>query len=279
MNQLKPTLPFLETMIIQACNLSCTGCTNYSDLRHSGYVTWQQGHDDLSAWLERIDIQEFGIMGGEPMINPQWRDWVIGTRELFPQNQLRFTTNGLLIKDVRDIVDVMKQVGNIVFKITVHVDSDRLNGIIDQVFACEDWQPIQEYGINRWIGPNQVRFQINRPELFTKSFQGTYTEMRPWHSEPRLAFKACCQQTCPLLYNGRIYKCSTAGLIQDTLDRFDRPNWEEWQPYIDKGIGIDSSTEEIERFCRSFGKPESICGQCPVPGQSDLNHRRTVKFK
>jgi len=279
MKHSKPQLPFLETMIIQACNLSCTGCTNYSDLRHRGYVTWQQGRKTLLQWLERIDIQEFGIMGGEPMINPQWQEWVTGTRELFPTSQLRFTTNGLLIKNVRNIVDVMKQVGNIVFKITVHVESDHLNNIIDQVFACEDWQPVEEYGIKRWIGPNQVRFQVNRPQTFTKSFQGTYQNMRPWNSSPESAVRACCQQTCPLLYQDRIYKCSTAGLLQDILNRFDRPNWEEWQPYINQGIGIDSSDSEIEQFCQMFGKPESICGQCPVPGQSDFDHLAAVEFK
>ena len=44
---MKPTLPFLETMITQVCNLSCEGCTNYSDLEHKGYVKWKDGKRDL----------------------------------------------------------------------------------------------------------------------------------------------------------------------------------------------------------------------------------------
>ena len=68
---MKLVLPFLETMLTQACNLSCTGCTNYSDLRYSGYVKWADGKRDLEQWLDRIDIPDFGLMGGEPLMNPE----------------------------------------------------------------------------------------------------------------------------------------------------------------------------------------------------------------
>ena len=51
---MKLTLPFLETMATQACNLSCEGCTNYSDLNHNGYITWA----DMKAQL-RPDGDKF----------------------------------------------------------------------------------------------------------------------------------------------------------------------------------------------------------------------------
>jgi organic radical activating enzyme len=103
-------LPFLETMITQSCNLSCLGCTNYSDLRHAGYVPWSQGKQQIQAWLDRINIQEFGIIGGEPLINPEWREWVSGSRELMPEAQLRFTTNGLLLDRVPDMIDFFESI-------------------------------------------------------------------------------------------------------------------------------------------------------------------------
>ena len=129
----KPCLPFLETMITQICNLSCEGCTNYSDLSHSGYVSWHQGRKQLESWLQRLDISDFGIMGGEPLINPKWRDWILGVRELMPQSQIRFTTNGLLLHKAPDILDLLESVGNIVFKITVHVRSRDLEGKISDI--------------------------------------------------------------------------------------------------------------------------------------------------
>jgi MoaA/NifB/PqqE/SkfB family radical SAM enzyme len=91
----KLTLPFVETMITYACNLSCAGCTNYSDYNMKGYVKWATGKKWLQKWLKVINIQEFGIMGGEPTLNPECKEWLYGVRDLLPTSQLRFTSNAV----------------------------------------------------------------------------------------------------------------------------------------------------------------------------------------
>ena len=53
---MKPVLPFVEIMITQACNISCTGCTNYSDLVHKGYLTWEQGQAEIL--LEKYQFEQ-----------------------------------------------------------------------------------------------------------------------------------------------------------------------------------------------------------------------------
>ena len=272
-------LPFLETMITQACNISCLGCTNYSDLRHSGYVTWADGSRDIESWLGRIDINEFGIIGGEPLINPQWRDWIVGLREIMPAAQLRFTTNGLLLDRAPDILDLCESVGNIVFKITVHVNDERLEEHIRSFHLAKSWTPVVEHGIHRWVGPNNIRFQINRPQKFVKTYKNDYQNMQPWNSDPAEAFDDCCQKTCPLLYQGRIYKCSTAGLLKDTLERFGNPNIEQWQPYLTSGISVNDPDDAIQRFCDNFGSPNAICAQCPSSQTGSIDHYSTVIFK
>jgi len=272
----KPILPFLETMITQVCNLSCAGCTNYSDLEHKGYVSWDEGKQQIKSWLERIDIPDFGIMGGEPLINPQWRRWVYGIRELMPNSQIRFTTNGLLLRKYPDILDEMIEVGNVVFKITAHTpDSDEFIG---KTLATHSFERVEEYGIWRWKGKNNIRFQVNRPERFVKTFRGTYETMQPHHSVPELAFGNCCQQTCPLLYRGRIYKCSTAGLLREILERFNRP-LAEWQDYLHDGIVPGCSDIELDMFIANFGQPATICGQCPDNQTGIIDHLSTVTIK
>jgi hypothetical protein len=277
----KPYLPFLETMITQVCNLSCKGCTNYSDIFHTGYVSWLHGEQTLVAWLEKINIEEFGIIGGEPLINPEWRQWVAGIRRLLPAARLRFTTNGLLLHKHSDIVDFFESLGNITFKITVHTVDKNLQQQLEKIVASRHWLPVTEFGINRWAGPNGLRLQINRPEKFIKTYRNSYENMMPWLSDPGQAFDNCCQKTCPLLYNGRIYKCSTAGLLRDTLLRFNQPNYEMWKPYIDQGVGIDSSDQQIKSFVNNFAKPNAICAQCPTVNSVDskINHTITVYKK
>jgi hypothetical protein len=276
---MKPVLPFVETMITQVCNLACQGCSNYSDLKHSGYVTWSQGRQELQDWLQRIHIEEFGIMGGEPMINPEWRQWLVGTRSLMPWARIRFTTNGLLIRNPTELIRLVQDLGNITLKITVHVDDGQLEHTVEQLFRAAPWQPITEYGINRWIGVNGTRLQINRPEHFVKTFQGDYTNMLPWQSDPEQAFAACIQKTCPLLYRGRIYKCSTSGLLSDLLDRVGGQDRTAWEPYTTLGIGSNSTDQEIQQFIDNFGQSNSICGQCPSGTQGQLLHKITVQRK
>lgn len=274
----RPVLPFLETMITQVCNLSCEGCTNYSDLAHTGYVTWKQGRGWLESWLERIDIPDFGIMGGEPLINPEWQDWIAGVRSIMPDSQIRFTTNGLLLNKHPDIVDFLYNIGNVVFKITVHTNDEYIESFIQDTLNKYHWTQINEHGITRWRTDRGLRFQINRPTEFIKTYQGPYYDMRPWNSDPSAAFDICCQKTCPLMYQGDIYKCSTSGLLLDILDRFNRPNWAEWQKYLPLPLTPLSPDRDIRNFVENFGSPHSMCGQCPTSAHAyaKIDHRLQV---
>lgn len=276
---MKLILPFLETMATQACNLSCEGCTNYSDLDHPGYVTWADMKSQLTPWLQVLDIPDFGIIGGEPLLNPEIRSWLTGLRELMPNSQIRFTTNGLLLSRNLDLLDLAHDVGNLVFKITLHRETNKLKEVVDRIFKKFDWQPVIEHGINRWRTTRDLRLQINRPTHFIKTFQGSYADMMPYNSDPSSAFEICCQQTCPLLHNSKIYKCSTQGLLRETLARFNDPNIEQWRPYLVNGIGINE-TERLAQLVDNFGKPHDICQMCPsAPDDAILEHRIHVKIK
>jgi hypothetical protein len=242
-------------------------------------VSWPAGQAQILPWLERFHIDDFGIIGGEPLINPEWREWLLGLRQLMPNAQLRFTTNGLLLHRALDIVDLCEEIGNIVLKVTVHTDDAELTDNLALLQSARAWEPVYEYGINRWRGPRQVRLQINRPDRFIMTYRGTYQDMSPWHSDPAVAFAQCCQQTCPLLYQGRIYKCSTAGLLKDTLMRHDNPNWDQWESYIDPGIGIDDNDSVIQAFVDNFGKPHAQCAQCPSGDNALIPHVSTTTRK
>jgi len=276
---MKVTLPFVETMITQVCNLSCLGCTNYSDLKHSGYVPWNHGKQQIQQWLTRLDIPDFGIIGGEPLVNPEWREWIRGIRELMPSSQIRFTTNGLLLDRADDLLDVCREVGNIVLKITVHVQNSMLEQNIQKIFQAVDWQPVKEFGLERYSSHNRVRLQINRPSKFVKSYQGAYSNMRPWHSDPASAFEICVQKNCPLLYQGRLFKCSTVALLPQVLDTMGNPNFDEWQPFLVSGLSVTDSDEILKEFVTNFAKPNRICAQCPSSVDAMIDHRSTVFFK
>ena len=275
-------LPFVETMITYACNLSCAGCTNYSDYNMKGSVTWAQGKNWIESWLERVDIPDFGIMGGEPTLNPECEQWIYGVRELLPNSQIRFTTNAVNFGQKPDVLDWCIDIGNCVLKFSLHEDKSYAMDAVKYVFDACEWKPITEYGINRWIGPNNTRFQINSPTEFFKTYRGSFGNIRPHHNRPQEAFDMCVQQQCPLLYEGKIYKCSSIALLNRVLEDWNQPITEDWQPYTDyEGISTYSSDKDISDFVRNFGKPHRICAMCP--SKKDINsiidHRSNVISK
>jgi len=276
------TLPFLEVMVIRACNLACEGCTTFSDLRHSGYVTWDQGRKDLEPWTYRLNIEAVGIMGGEPLINPGIADWLTGIRQLLPRSQIRFVTNGLLLDQHWHVFELLRDLENTVFKISYHVNNDKLNQNIDKIMSSCDWQTIEEFGIKRWKHPNKnFRFQIARPTQFLKTFKNNYADMAPHNNNPTEAFDICVQKRCPLLWDGRLFKCGTMALTPDILTRYNHPNYESWLPYLDNGLSIDCSDRSLEVFVNNFGKPHAKCQQCPSKKDlsSLVDHAHTVLFK
>jgi molybdenum cofactor biosynthesis enzyme MoaA len=127
---MKPTLEFIESFIINPCNLSCVGCTTFSDLETQGYSKWEDEKHWFEKWSKRIDFQSWGVMGGEPFMNPYLRDWIIGIRNLLPGTQIRIVTNGTLLDKHWDIINLLSEIGNCILKISVHIDDAQINNIL-----------------------------------------------------------------------------------------------------------------------------------------------------
>lgn len=278
----KLTLPFVETMITYACNLSCAGCTNYSDYNMKGYVKWATGKKWLQKWLKVINIQEFGIMGGEPTLNPECKEWLYGVRDLLPTSQLRFTSNAVNFLKKPQVLDWCIDIGNTVFKFSLHQDAPYTKESVEYVFEKYNWKPIKEHGIKRWIGPNKTRFQINTPKKFLKTYKGTFGNIKPHNNNPHEAFDICIQQNCPLLFEGKIYKCSSIALLNKVLNDWNQPITSDWVPYTSyKGISHDNELSVIKKFIDNFEKPNKICRMCPTAKDTSsvINHRKNVLTK
>jgi hypothetical protein len=54
-----------------------------------------------------------------------------------------------------------------------------------------------------------------------------------------------------------------------------------WKNYITDGLPLHCSAQELEQFINNFGKPHSICRQCPSEHDLDsiIDHRKRVEYK
>lgn len=103
-------LPRAEFYITNVCNLNCTGCNSLSNFNFSGGVqTWDTYKDVYAKWAKKITFDAIGIIGGEPLANPDYINWVIGLRGLWPDAVIGIATNGLLLKKSnKELYDVCK---------------------------------------------------------------------------------------------------------------------------------------------------------------------------
>lgn len=279
---MKFDLPYLEFMVMRNCNLSCTGCTTFSDHIHpERYPTVDEIISDLKLWSQRVNFDHLGTMGGEPLLNPHVEKLIVRIREEFPKVTIRFVTNGLLLERHKPLIDKMHEIGNVILKISKHVNDQRVKNIVEYIMERFDWEPVTEFNINRWITTNSFRFQVNSPDKFFRTFRGTYFNMQPHDNDPVEAFDMCVQKTCPLLYDGKLFKCGTLALTPDMLKKTGQINKQEWKPYTNSGMSIDASDIELGKWIKNFGKPHSLCRQCPTINnkESIIDHRKNVTFK
>jgi len=89
-------IPYFETHITEACNLKCRGCSHFS-------VFAKPKHKDLGEFEKEFkrlsEIEEIGIirlMGGEPLLNPDFMEYCRIARKYFPKTAISLVTNGIL---------------------------------------------------------------------------------------------------------------------------------------------------------------------------------------
>jgi organic radical activating enzyme len=275
-------LPYIEFMVMRNCNLSCDGCTTFSDHTHPGnYPQIDEIIKELKMWGERVNFDHLGTMGGEPLLNPYIQDLIVRIREEFPNVTIRFVTNGLLLEKHKPLIDKLHEIGNVILKITKHVNDERVKNIVKYIMNRFDWEPVTEFHIHRWLTTNSFRFQVNAPEKFFRTFRGTYFNMQPHDNNPAEAFDMCVQKTCPLLYDGKLFKCGTLALTPDMLNKMGQLDKPEWANYINAGLDIHASDAELDKWIKNFGKPNALCRQCPTKHNTEsiIDHRKNVTFK
>jgi hypothetical protein len=86
-------LNYVEFYITNVCNFNCTGCNRFNNYNFSGTQRWEDYKNIYARWSKVLSLPEFSILGGEPMLNPTYKDWILGLTALWPRAKKRFITN------------------------------------------------------------------------------------------------------------------------------------------------------------------------------------------
>ncbi|MBD5165660.1 radical SAM protein, partial [Helicobacter sp.] len=92
-------LKLVEIHLAEHCNLNCFSCNHFSQLAPQGFPDLKKFETDIAqlSLLTKGLIERFHLMGGEPLLNSNCKDFFAITRKYFPNSAIWLVTNGILL--------------------------------------------------------------------------------------------------------------------------------------------------------------------------------------
>ena len=91
-------ITYMETNIIDSCNLNCKGCSHFSSLfTDKDFYDVNSFARDVQRISEKFDVIRFRLLGGEPFKKHDLADYIKISAKHFPKTHVHLVTNGLLI--------------------------------------------------------------------------------------------------------------------------------------------------------------------------------------
>lgn len=224
---------YIETHILEHCNLNCRGCSHFSGLAKPEFKPLDDFVNEMAA-LSKLTNQRLRIiriMGGEPLLNPNYVNYYLETRKLFPNSDIVLVSNGSLLKNVKD------------------EDIKKLNDANIQL--C-----VSYYGINidkEKFNKFQTRYFHGKTKLYNISLDLTGSQ------NIKTSFRDCdiVQHGWLFYKNGRLFQCCIMGNIDYFIKHF---NANISYDLDDISIDVTNHTlEEVEKFLMT---PHQVCKYC-----------------
>jgi organic radical activating enzyme len=177
----------LDVMITAKCSMKCESCANLMQYYESAKNTDNQLLLALEKLTSNVDaIEEFRIIGGEPLMNRQWANIVNGILEQDVKRKIFIYTNGTIPPKDEQLKTFHGK--NVNFYIT---DYGKLSRNIDKLE-----ESLKKHNIayrrelaNSWVDCSNIR-KHNRTV-----------------QENEQVYKECCVKKLFTLVNGKLYTC------------------------------------------------------------------------
>ncbi len=239
-----PFMVYLETHVVDYCNLNCKSCSHFSPLApHEGFnspAVFEKSLKRLSKL--KIIIGTIRVMGGEPLIEPEiTKDYLKVARRRSPLSKIHLVTNGLLILDMDESFFKVLADKSIIVDITSYPPTLKKREAIVEI--------LEECGID-------YNFSNSPVESFTKILSTQNNE------NYRNEYRNCFNQNCIFLKNNRLFKCPTAAMIPLFVSKFGCN--------IKYGFGIEiNKIKDGWKCLEELDGPDLLCKYC-IPSKREM---------
>lgn len=179
-------LDYLETHLVDHCNLNCRGCGHFSSISEKHFTSFSTFSRDFNRLKEIFDnISVIRLMGGEPLLHPDVPMFAACARTSFPKAGIWLVTNGILLPKQPEIFWETCFTNDIAVQITQYPIGLDLEGITKKAAS---------FSVQLVISPAVSSFmQFMNPA---------------GDSDPAVSFRNCqARFKCPFLRDGRISLC------------------------------------------------------------------------
>lgn len=251
----KPFLKYLETHVVDHCNLNCKACCHYCNVTPENFIKVEDFERDMKTLSDKFDIGQIRLMGGEPLLHKQVNEFMKITRKYFPNSDIRIVTNGILLaKQDEDFWNTLKET-NVRVDMTKYpiggtTFSEGLDAIGSHLFKYYR-DDVNGYCVHKnamgefWIAAY---------------FQLTMNSTGP--SDINESFKKCPYKRCINLINGKLTHCPTAGYMKNYNNYFHKNLAQE--------EGIDIYTHSAQEIVEYLKQPVETCKYCVFDGDVKL---------
>lgn len=265
-------LGYSEFYITNVCNLDCQGCNRFNSFRFKGYQKWHDWADVYAQWSKEIDLGMITILGGEPLLNPTFRDWVRGLRSIWPKTKIDITTNGTRLDKFPDLYKIMAEDQNMTITVSVHNKAHKKplmkklrDFLKSPISITADTIPYREQV--HLIDANGVKAKLENAWWFHQGavIPNEQGRLTLHNSDPIKAHAICHSRECHHWENGCLFKCGPASIFPQFDEQF-KLDISDSDRQLIRGYDALKITDDYEtkrKFLKEIKNPIPQCKFCP----------------
>jgi len=271
-NKLK--INYLEFYITNVCNLTCNECNRFNNLNFRGWQKWEDYAEIYEKWSKEIDIGYYGILGGEPLLNPTFYQWVEGLQTLWPGITCQIGSNGTQLDKHKKFYEyLVKYKKTLKYNVSCH--NENHYEILKEKIRNFMTHPIEEnfddskFKKYFFLDKNGIVIKLTQEWLFQKNaiLVNKDTGRKTLHQSDReKAHLICYNKYCHHFDKGELYKCGPGALFKQIDEQFELDLNHEDKELIKnyKPLNINDSFETKKIFTKNLPYSISLCKFCPA---------------
>ena len=252
----QPFLQLIEIHLAESCNLNCFSCSHFSQLAPNEMPNIQSYEKEIKRLSEITNglVGRFHLMGGEPLLNPNCKDFFAITRKYFPNSAIWLVTNGILLpKQETSFWESCKN-----NRIEIHPTKYPIKVDWDLIKAkCESYGIPLKFFNNENVVKTSMKF-ILEPKGNIDAYN---------------SFINCgMANNCVQLRDGKLYPCNIAANIEFFNQRFNQN-----LQIIDSDFIDIYKAKDYTEILQFLAKPIPFCRYCNVAKWRSIGEWKTSK--